>query len=234
MESSNTVTKDSSNSLTVFIFLEICILQRKRGTTWNDVSEHIKDVYKMTINPLKIHKLQKVLQEKLSKMSKNKLKSELQNLKQDNLINYISLQGGKGKRNENYIQRPSHSNVRTANHLQEAEFRNQVMKNQNKILKEIVSEQSQNIWKFKTEYKTLSSKLFIVKSSTKRSQILRKQNTELKTENYYKKLQRREKKQDISIQEIQNKKLENAKLKKHIDNLNEKRAETKRRHKKNA
>ena len=115
----------------MFIFLEICILQRKRGTTWNDVSEHIKDVYKMTINPLKIHKLQKVLQEKLSKMSKNKLKSELQNLKQDNLINYISLQGGKGKRNENYIQGPSHSNVRTAYHLQEAEFRNQVMKNQN-------------------------------------------------------------------------------------------------------
>jgi uncharacterized protein YceH (UPF0502 family) len=75
---------------------------------FNDVSEHIKDVYKMTINPLKIHKLQKVLQEKLSKMSKNKLKSELQNLKQDNLINYISLQGGKGKRNENYIQGPSH------------------------------------------------------------------------------------------------------------------------------
>jgi DNA polymerase elongation subunit (family B) len=76
--------------------------------------------------------------------------------------------------------------------------------------------------------------------------ILRKQNTELKTElkekketvksmkkeNYCKKLQRREKKQDISIQEIQNKKLENAKLKKHINNLNEKRAETKRRHKK--
>ena len=89
------------------IFLEICNLQRKRGKTWNDVSEHIKDVYKMTINPLKIHKLQKVLQEKLSKMSKNKLKSELQNLKQDNLINYISLQGGKGKRNENYIQGPS-------------------------------------------------------------------------------------------------------------------------------
>ena len=246
MESSNTVTKESSNSLTVSNFLEICILQRKRGNTWNDVSEHIKDVYKMIINPLKIHKLQKVLQEKLSKMSKNKLKSELQNLKQDNLINYISLQGGKGKRNENYIQGPPHSNVRTANHLQEAEFRNQVMKNQNKILKEIVTEQSQNIWKLKTEYKTLSSKLFIVKSSTKRSQILRKQNTELKTElkekketvksmkkeNYYKKLQRREKKQDISIQEIQNKKMENAKLKKHIDNLNEKRAETKRRHKK--
>jgi predicted RNase H-like nuclease (RuvC/YqgF family) len=56
------------------------------------------------------------------------------------------------------------------------------MKNQNKILKEIVTEQSQNIWKLKTEYKTLSSKLFIVKSSTKQSQILRKQNTELKTE----------------------------------------------------
>ena len=54
----------------------------------------------------------------------------------------------------------------------------------------------------------------------------------MKKENYYKKLQRREKKQDISIQEIQNKKLENAKLKKHIYNLNEKRAETKRRHKK--
>ena len=180
MESSNTVTKDSSNSLTVSIFLEICILQRKRGKTWNDVSERIKDVYKMTINPLKIHKLQKVLQEKLSKMSKNKLKSELQNLKQDNLINYISLQGGKGKRNENYIQGPSHSNVRTANHLQEAEFRNQVMKNQNKILKEIqnvVTEQSQNIWKLKTEYKTLSSKLLIVKSSTKQSQILRKNKT---------------------------------------------------------
>jgi hypothetical protein len=86
-----------------------------------------------------------MLQEKSSKMSKNKLKSELQNLKQDNLINYISLQGGKGKRNENYIQGPSHSNVRTANHLQEAEFRNQVMKNQNTILKEIVTEQSQNI-----------------------------------------------------------------------------------------
>ena len=174
MESSNTVTKDSSNSLTASIFLEICILQRKRGKTWNDISEHIKDVYKMTINPLKIHKLQKVLQEKLSKMSKNKLKSELQNLKQDNLINYISLQGGKGKRNENYIHGPSHSTVRTANHLQEAEFRNQVMKNQNKILKEIqnvVTEQSQNIWKLKTEYKTLS---LIVKSSTKQSQILRK------------------------------------------------------------
>lgn len=210
------------------------------------LSEPINGVYKITINPLKIHKIQKMLQEKLSKMSKNKLKSELQNLKQDNLINYISLQGGKGKRNENYIQGPSHSNVRTANHLQEAEFRNQVMKNQNKILKEIVTEQSQNIWKLKTEYKTLSSKLFIVKSSTKQSQILRKQNTELKTElkekketvksmkkeNYYKKLQRREKKQDISIQEIQNKKLENAKLKKHIYSLNEKRAETKRHHKK--
>jgi hypothetical protein len=54
----------------------------------------------------------------------------------------------------------------------------------------------------------------------------------MKKENYYKKLQMREKKQDISIHEIQNKKLENAKLKKHIDNLNEKRAETKRRHKK--
>ena len=54
----------------------------------------------------------------------------------------------------------------------------------------------------------------------------------MKNENYYKKLQRREKKQDISIHEIQNKRLENARLKKHIDNLNEKRAETKRRHKK--
>ena len=54
----------------------------------------------------------------------------------------------------------------------------------------------------------------------------------MKKENYYKKLQRREKKQDISIHEIQNKRLENAKLKIHIDNLNEKRAETKRRHKK--
>ena len=63
----------------------------------------------------------------------NVKKYKLQKLKQDNLINYISLQGGKGKRNENYIQGPSHSNVRTANHLQEAEFRNQVMKNQNKI-----------------------------------------------------------------------------------------------------
>jgi ubiquitin-protein ligase len=42
-------------------------------------------------------------------MSKNKLKSELQNLKQDNLINYISLQGRKWNRNENYIQGPSHS-----------------------------------------------------------------------------------------------------------------------------
>ena len=110
------------------------------------------------------------------------MKSELQNLKQDNLINYISLQGGKGKRNENYIQGSSHSNVRTANHLQEAEFRNQVMKTQNKSLKEIFTEQSQNIWKLKTENKTLSSKLFIVKSSTTQSQILRKQNTELKTE----------------------------------------------------
>jgi chromosome segregation ATPase len=40
----------------------------------------------------------------------------------------------------------------------------------------------------------------------------------MKKENYCKKLQ--------------NKKLENAKLKKHINNLNEKRAETKRRHKK--
>ena len=56
------------------------------------------------------------------------------------------------------------------------------MKNQHKILKVIVTEQSQNIWKLKTEYNTLSSKLFIVKSSTKQSQILRKQNTELKTE----------------------------------------------------
>jgi predicted RNase H-like nuclease (RuvC/YqgF family) len=87
------------------------------------------------------------------------------------------------------------------------------MKTQNKILKEIVTEQSQNILKFKTEYKTLSSKLCIVKSSTKQSQILRKQNSELKTElkekwetvksmkkeNYYKKLQRREKKQETSI-----------------------------------
>ena len=70
MESSNTVTKESSHSLTVSIFLEICILQRKRDKTWNDVSEHIDDVYKITINPLKIHKLQKMLQEKLSKMSK--------------------------------------------------------------------------------------------------------------------------------------------------------------------
>ena len=123
----------------------------------------------MTINPLKIHKLQKMLQEKLSKMSKNKLKSELQNLKQDNLINYISLQGGKGKRNENYIQGTSHSNVRTAKYLQEAEIRNQVMKTQNKILNEIVTEQSQNILKLKTESKTLSSKLFIVKSSTQQA-----------------------------------------------------------------
>ena len=37
-------------------------------------------------------------------------------------------------------------------------------------------------------------------------------------------------KTEISIQEMQNKKLENAKLKQHIDNLNEKRAEAKRRH----
>jgi len=146
-----------------------------------------------------------MLQDKLSKMSKNKLKSELQNLKQDHLINYISLPGGKGKRNANYLQGPSHSNVGTAKHLQEAEFRNQVMKTQNKILKEIVTEQSQSILKLKTENKTLSSKLCIVKSSTKQSQIFRKQNTELKTElkekretvksmkreNYYKKLQRR-------------------------------------------
>ena len=86
-------------------------------------------------------------------------------------------------------------------------------------MKEIVTEQSQNILKFKTEYKTLSSKLFIVKSSTKQSQILRKHHSELKTElkekretvksmkkeNYYKKLQRREKKQETSIQELQNK-----------------------------
>ena len=204
------------------IFLEICILQRKGDKTCNDLSEPINDVYKITINPLKIYKIQKMLEEKLSKMSKNKMKSELQNLKQDNLINYISLQNGKGKRNENYIQgssQPSHSNVGTSKQLQETKFRNQVMKTQNKILKEIVSEQSQNIWKFKTEYKTLSSKLFIVKSSTKQSQILRKQNSELKTElkekretvksmkkeNYYKKLQRREKKQETSIQELQNK-----------------------------
>ena len=187
-----------------------------------------------------------MLQEKLSKMSKNKLKSELQNLKQDNLINYISLQGGKGRRNENYIQGTSHSNVRTAKYLQEAEIRNQVMKTQNKILNEIVTEQSQNILKLKTESKTLSSKLFIVKSSTQQSQILRKQNTELKTElkekretvksmkkeTYCKKLQKREKKQETSIQELQNKKMKNAKLRKHIDNLNEKKAETKRRHKK--
>jgi hypothetical protein len=200
----------------VSIFLEICILQRKGDKTCNDLSEPINDVYKITINPLKIYKIQKMLEEKLSKMSKNKMKSELQNLKQDNLINYISLQNGKGKRNENYIQgssQPSHSNVGTSKQLQEAEFRNQVMKTQNKILKEIVTEQSQNILKFKTEYKTLSSKLFIVKSSTKQSQILRKQNSELKTElkekretvkstkkeNYYKKLQRREKKQETSI-----------------------------------
>jgi predicted RNase H-like nuclease (RuvC/YqgF family) len=200
----------------VSIFLEICILQRKGDKTCNDLSEPINDVYKITINPLKIYKIQKMLEEKLSKMSKNKMKSELQNLKQDNLINYISLQNGKGKRNENYIQgssQPSHSNVGTSKQLQEAEFRNQVMKTQNKILKEIVTEQSQNILKFKAEYKTLSSKLFIVKSSTKQSQILRKQNSELKTElkekretvksmkkeNYYKKLQRREKKQETSI-----------------------------------
>jgi hypothetical protein len=202
----------------------------------------------MTINPLKIHKLQNVLQEKLSKMSTNKLKSELQNLKQDNLINYIYLQGGKGKRNENYNQGTSHSNVRTAKYLQEAEIRNQVIKTQNKILNEIVTEQSQNILKLKPESKTLSSKLFIVKSSTKQSQILRKQNTELKTElkekretvksmkkeTYCKKLQKIEKKQETSIQELQNKKMENAKLRKHIDNLNEKKAETKRRNKKNA
>jgi hypothetical protein len=216
MESSNNVIKELSNSLTVSIFHEICILQRKGGKTWNDLSEPINGVYKITINPLKIYKIQKMLEEKLSKMSKNKMKSELQNLKQDNLINYISLQNGKGKRNENYIQgssQPSHSNVGTSKQLQEAEFRNQVMKTQNKILKEIVTEQSQNILKFKTEYKTLSSKLFIVKSSTKQSQILRKQNSELKTElkekretvksmkkeNYYKKLQRREKKQETSI-----------------------------------
>ena len=98
-----------------------------------------------------------MLQDKLSKMSKNKLKSELQNLKQDNLINYISLQGGKGNRNENYIQGPSHSFVGTAKHLQEAEFRNQVMKTQHKILKEIVTEQSQNILKIKTENKKVLS-----------------------------------------------------------------------------
>ena len=113
-------------------------------------------------------------------------------------------------------------------------------------MKEIVTEQSQNILKLKTEYKTLSSKLCIVKSSTKQSQILRKQNSELKTElkekretvksmkkeTYCKQLQKREKKQETSIQELQNKKMENAKLRKHIDNLNEKKAETKRRHKK--
>jgi hypothetical protein len=131
MESSNNVIKELSNSLTVSIFLEICILQRKGGKTWNDLSEPINDVYKITINPLKIYKIQKMLEEKLSKMSKNKMKSELQNLKQDNLINYISLQNGKGKRNENYIQgssQPSHSNVGTSKQLQEAEFRNQVMK----------------------------------------------------------------------------------------------------------
>jgi hypothetical protein len=77
---------------------------------------------------------------------------------------------------------------------------------------------------------------------------LRKQNSELKTElkekretvksmkkeTYCKKLQKIEKKQETSIQELQNKKMENAKLRKHIDNLNEKKAETKRRNKKNA
>jgi hypothetical protein len=82
--------------------------QRKRSKTWNYVSKHIDDVYKMTRKPLKIYKLQKMLQEKLSKMSKNKLESELKNPKQDNLIKYISLQGGKRKRNENYIQGPSY------------------------------------------------------------------------------------------------------------------------------
>ena len=56
------------------------------------------------------------------------------------------------------------------------------MKTQNNILKKIVTEQSQNIWKLKTENKTLISKLCIVKSSTKQRKILRKQNTELKTE----------------------------------------------------
>jgi hypothetical protein len=75
------------------------------------------------------------------------------------------------------------------------------MKTQNIFFKEIVTEQSQNILKLKTENKTLSSKQCIVKSSTKQSQILRKQNTALKTdlkekretvkpmkkENYYKK-----------------------------------------------
>ena len=107
MESSNTVTKESSNSLTVYIPRNMHF-QRKRGKTWNYVSKHIDDVYKMTRKPLKIYKLQKMLQEKLSKMSKNKLESELKNPKQDNLIKYISLQGGKGKRNENYIQGPSY------------------------------------------------------------------------------------------------------------------------------
>jgi hypothetical protein len=103
------------------------------------------------------------------------LESELKNPKQDNLIKYISLQGGKRKRNENYIQGPSYWNVGTVKHLQEAEFRNQVMKTQNNFFKEIVTEQSQNILKLKTENKTLSSKQCIVKSSTKQSQILRKQ-----------------------------------------------------------
>ena len=55
MELSNTVTKESSNSLTVSIFLEICILQRKMGKTWNNVTEHINDVYMVTIKPLKIY-----------------------------------------------------------------------------------------------------------------------------------------------------------------------------------
>ena len=55
MESSNTVTKESGNSLTVSIFFEICILQRKMGKTWNDVSEHINDVYMVTIKPVKIY-----------------------------------------------------------------------------------------------------------------------------------------------------------------------------------
>jgi hypothetical protein len=49
------------------------------------------------------------------------------------------------------------------------------MKTQNNFFKEIVTEQSQNILKLKTENKTLSSKQCIVKSSTKQSQILRKQ-----------------------------------------------------------
>ena len=56
----------------------------------------------------------------------------------------------------------------------------------------------------------------------------------MKKETYCKKLQKIEKKQETSIQELQNKKMENAKLRKHIDNLNEKKAETKRRNKKNA